>query len=116
MLVFGWDAEVTEDECNKENVDHREEQFDEIESDELQSLFLSARASYPNGKKHRHAKPDGSPKERFAKTNDMGLPVKHTQIEAKKDDNTEDEGNPVPGGDVDQRKHVRATCVSTAKY
>jgi hypothetical protein len=41
--------------------------------------------------------------------------MKYAEIQRKEDDDAENEGNPVPGGDLNQRKHFTATCASLAE-
>ena len=99
---------------------HRETPFQTYSNvpggaNELQAFLLPTGVPQPDRKKHRKAKPHGSPKQRFAKSDDMCLPMKHAEVQPEEDYDTEDESCPVPGGDVNQRKHVTATCVHLAK-
>ena len=66
---------------------------------------MSERAFQPDGEEHCDTKPDGGPEESFAKTNDVRASMKYPEVQSQKDDDTEKERDPVPGGDLDQGKH-----------
>ena len=98
-----WNAEVGEDESDDEDVVHRQGKFDDISRQEFEGFLPATQRTQNQGKKHREGKPDSGPKEGLAEFDNVRPAVDDAEINAEENENENDESQPVPPRDLNQR-------------
>src|SRR2546430_4344907 len=98
MLEVLWYAPVSEQQCDHEDVIHREREFDNVTCDEFIGVL-----AVPGGdhgrcqgqpEQHGQGEPDRSPGQRLLQTNDMSLAMENTEIEREEEEDRHDENEP----------------------
>src|SRR5215472_10627047 len=103
--MFGRHAEVSEYNGDDENVVHRERKLDEIAGEEFQGFLLAPQWPERKGEDDGQRKPDGGPEQGFLEADHVGAAMEQAEIERKEDHHARNETDPMPDGDLDQRKH-----------
>jgi hypothetical protein len=98
VLEARLDLEVGEHEDEDEDVVHAQAQLDEVAGEELLAEFGAAPPPHESAERDGERAPDGAPAERLLHRDDVGVALKHPQVEGEHRGDEEKKRAPGPPG------------------
>jgi hypothetical protein len=96
VLIQRWHGEIREQQREDEDVVHAQRFLDEIASEELDRLRRAGVVPHACVEDQRQPDPDERPDERFLQRRDVGLAMKHAQVQREHREDEHVEPDPKP--------------------
>src|SRR5215212_7784923 len=105
MLILRWDSKIGKDQCNDENVIHRKREFDDVASEKFQRVVSALKRNEESSETQRKKGQNGGPGKGLLKFYYRSLPMKHSQVQGQKDQDTHKKSCPMQRCDIPESQH-----------